>query len=394
MNLVKYKADKIKTVKSFEGLFRIEFEHELKETKASVDWAGPFIPPDEWHKMMSFFRWTNDTMHSESQVRLFVNTVTKTWRIWAFPQEANTGMSAKELQTEDTKTQRAQFPDNEGWLYFGTAHHHCGCSAFQSGTDQSNEENQDGIHITIGNMGSARHDIHSRLYINGCKFDPDLSKFWDVGDMVRDNLPQSFWGAAAAHQMTNKIEMAFPDQWRTNLIHRTVVQTSPGFFGYPGANGSGGVGSYASGSGHFSHSGRSYVGGGSDWKRQMPFFRRREVALQDLANDIKFVNGNLLDLQEILAQLANDDTGIVDMLVRACKEYDLDIEDLEKELTDQIDRQEALRDSLEEQAEQRMLEEGGRTESQGTAAPTQKQEPQSGGIPDYDPSSGQWGIGE
>lgn len=218
MKLVKTKVNLLTRSKNYDGLLEAKFEHKVASTEGTIVYHGPKIPPAEWHKMLSFFRWTYSTTKSESQVRLYVNTLQGTWSAWAYPQEARTGMSAKELDTPDAKTQRAQFPDSSGWVYFGTVHHHCSASAFQSGTDQSNEEGQDGLHITIGGIDRDKHDLHCRFYLAGDEFSPDMSLFWDIGDEARRLLPPDLHDRIARWQMGAKVETPFPDQWKENLI--------------------------------------------------------------------------------------------------------------------------------------------------------------------------------
>jgi len=219
MKLLNPKAE-IKTEKSFPGLLNCVFKYEIKSASATLDYQGPQMDPVIWKQVLAFFQWTYDTTHSESQVRLFVNLKEPKWAAWAFPQEARTGMTAKELDTDDMKLQRAQFGDADGWVYFGTVHHHCSASAFQSGTDEDNEKGIDGLHITIGSMNGPHYDMHARFYLGGCKFEPDLSKFWDIGANLKELCPVSLWDQIARFQMTRKVsaDTVYPAQWRTNLI--------------------------------------------------------------------------------------------------------------------------------------------------------------------------------
>lgn len=203
----------IKVFKEAPGLFTCLFEHEIKSTKAKFSYTGPKISPEVWHEILSFFRWTQETTHSEAQVRLYV--AASGWQAWAFPQKARTGMSSEELpDNPDTAKQRAQFAD---MLYFGTVHHHCSCSAFQSGTDKNNESDQDGLHITVGYVDKNRMDLHLRAYIKGCEFDPDMSLFWDIGDVALAT-PAETHDSIARYQMAAFTEVKFPDQWKENFI--------------------------------------------------------------------------------------------------------------------------------------------------------------------------------
>ncbi len=233
--------------KKFNGVFSCLLEHEVKATKAQFEYTGPKISPNEWAQMMAFFEWTQATERSEAQVRLFVHPV-HGWKAWAFPQKGGTGMTIKEIDDHPARAaQRAQFADHDGCLYFGTVHHHCTCSAFQSGTDSADEQSQDGLHITIGNMDKPDRDIHCRLYLKGHKFEPIMDAFWNIGEGItakanefkdlfgimpdldktaRRQMAKSSEILIATHGLTPPAEgfLFFPAQWKDNyIIDRPVV---------------------------------------------------------------------------------------------------------------------------------------------------------------------------
>lgn len=228
---------KVKQVKEFNGIMSCIFEHEVSKTTACYEWTGPKIGRNEWNEMLAFFRWTYQTSKSESQVRLFVNHITKKWAIWAFPQTEGTGMTTKEIENDACKEQRAQFPDSEGWFYYGTVHHHCSASAFQSGTDEANEKSQDGLHITVGKIDKDQFDIDARVYQSGYKLvDFDILEFWDVGNItegIPENilrmLPTDYPKRMALLQMGTPppADQTFPDIWKTNVIREVRVVSMP-----------------------------------------------------------------------------------------------------------------------------------------------------------------------
>lgn len=236
-NKMSKNTKQIKQVKGIEGLFSCTLEHAISETKLKFEWSGPKIGPDVWNQVLAFFKWTQVTTQSESQVRLFVNHRTQQWRAWAFPQKAKTGMTTKEVDTPETITQRAQFSDTDGWLYFGTVHHHCTASAFQSGVDTENEKGQDGVHITVGFMDKPHHDIHYRFYLYGIHFtDFKIITMWDIGNcvtslpaVVQESLPKDFDDKMARHQMgvPPPVDYQFPEQWKANLIFEQEVVRQP-----------------------------------------------------------------------------------------------------------------------------------------------------------------------
>lgn len=286
-------ASVLKQVKEVSGLFTCMLEHRVIDTKAAITWTGPKIPPEEWKKIIAFFQWTYDTTQSESQVRLYVNPRLRTWRGWAYPQEAQTGMSAKELPEAWPVDQSGQFDDAEGWMLWGTAHHHCRTSAFQSSVDEANEKGQDGLHITVGNMDSERYTLHERFYLGGQLIAHDLSWFWEVADdaitevpaWAQKFLPKDIKDMLARGAMNKKADKdaTFPDQWKENLIARKIepVRVYSGGLGYGG--------------------GMTAVGGGFDKHKpyNMDFDLRKarvqiigtaKLAGYDEADIIKFMN--------------------------------------------------------------------------------------------------------
>ncbi len=224
MKLIKINKPQVSETKDVPGLLNCRVEYEVKAAKGRLEYAGPKFTPEMWHQVLSFFRWTHKEMNSESQVRLYVNPKLGRWGAWAFPQVARTGMSAREMPTPETpeKAQERfaswQSEPSDDWLYFGTVHHHCSASAFQSATDEENERNQDGLHITVGKMGDEQHDIHARLYLDGNCYEPDLSQFWPIDPGLAGMLPPSLHHELARHQMGGKDILDFPDAWRANIV--------------------------------------------------------------------------------------------------------------------------------------------------------------------------------
>lgn len=239
----------VRQLKALAGIMSCVLTHKVVATSADFKWTGPKLN-DIWPEVLAFFRWTNDTMQSESQVRLFINSNTKEWKAWAFPQKARTGMSAHEITQDEegydrVQEQRARFSDTDGWTYWGTVHHHCNTSAFQSGADQQNEISQDGLHITVGSLNAQQWDIHARLYQSKCRLTSmKLTDFWDIGDAleglpprIKAMLPSTAPDEIARLQMgaPPTADQTFPEIWRTNVIDvrpvvvsRPVVQTTFG----------------------------------------------------------------------------------------------------------------------------------------------------------------------
>jgi hypothetical protein len=224
MKLTQLAPGGLSQTKAVPGLLHCQIEYEVKTGAGTLDYTGPKFSPAMWQQVLAFFRWTYEEMASESQVRLYVNPQLGRWGAWAFPQEARTGLSAREIATPETPEQAiARFASwgtapSADWFYFGTVHHHCAASAFQSGTDEANERNQDGLHLTVGRMDAERHELHARFYLAGNCFAPDLSRFWPVAPDLAAQLPATLLDEVARFQMGAKVAGDFPAAWRQNVI--------------------------------------------------------------------------------------------------------------------------------------------------------------------------------
>lgn len=182
-------------------------------------WIGGKIQFTMWAQILAFFEWSQKTHHSEVQVRLYYNPEARKWGVWAFPQEPN-GMTTKELPDHvDTAPQRAQF--RPPWILLGTVHHHCTSSAFQSGVDKDNETSQEGIHITVGGMGSAEYSIHGRILVRQQSYGENGVIPWDAWFELPEAaaaLPVGLHAKILEFYLKNPppADTAFPEQWKTN----------------------------------------------------------------------------------------------------------------------------------------------------------------------------------
>jgi hypothetical protein len=325
MQLLKTKTE-ILEHKSVPGVLTCTIKHEIKSTTAIASYDGPKMPPEMWQGVLAFLKWVYDTTHSEAQVRLYMNTKENTWKAWAYPQEASTGMSAREMDTKDAKKQREQFKDSDGWTYFGTVHSHCSCSAFQSGTDEANEANQDGLHVTIGHLDKAHYDLDARFYRSQMKFKPDLSEFWDIGEPWASASPDFVFHAEVAKwQMCEPDKEAkFPEEWKTNLVEppKPPERTWLGnvqpheYVGYSPTN-------------------KDAKGAGELSKREMkeilrePEWKRRDLCAEEIEARFELAMQTGQQIENDLAECINFMTDpTVAMICRTCKKYNVDPEDM------------------------------------------------------------------
>lgn len=126
------------------------------------------IPAQWFAKTVEFFRAVYDEHKSEAIVLPFYNEKTGQYRIIAPTQEVS-GAAA------DYKR------DNviEGMTGIGTIHSHANFSAFHSGTDDSDEKNFDGLHITVGNVSDKEFSLSASIVANGHRVIVDPEEYVD-----------------------------------------------------------------------------------------------------------------------------------------------------------------------------------------------------------------------
>lgn len=232
MKLIKTKAEIVEH-RDVQGLLACVIKHEIKSSSGTLSYCGPRIKPELWQAVLSYLKWTYDTTKSEAQLRLYLNLKLGIWQAWPQPQEAGRGMTSQELKltdaelAEDSRKRFASWgvePSGD-WLLFGTVHHHCSMSAFQSGTDEANEKGQDGLHLTVGSMADKHHDLHARFYRGGLCFEPELQEFWDIGEPW-GGAPEPWVNkdAIARWQMGSPDGSPFPEAWKASLIVPVAVE--------------------------------------------------------------------------------------------------------------------------------------------------------------------------
>lgn len=156
-----------------------------------IQWHGTKIPKRLWERIKSFMTWTQGEYHSEAQIRLYYNDLTNRWRALAWPQYIGTGMFSEEIEgNHDNKARLMPLIDvTRGWYEFGTVHHHCTASAFQSGTDHKDEIDRPGIHITLGHVLSDVMSIHARFVTKKIQYEVDLSEWIDGNQTSSSEAP-------------------------------------------------------------------------------------------------------------------------------------------------------------------------------------------------------------
>ena len=197
---------------------------EIPKGDPRMRFKGGKMDTDLWFKILNFFLWTNEKYKSESQVRLYYNKTTEEWSAYPYPQSPS-GMVTNDTTNDEI---RSKYP--EPWVYLGTAHHHCNTKAFQSGTDEENEREQDGWHYTIGNCDQGYIDYHGRFSWAGDLFKANLLDYVQMPNWI-DHIPNQIkWTTAMDYLLCSTIakskEYQFDEEWKDSIKPKKVATTN------------------------------------------------------------------------------------------------------------------------------------------------------------------------
>ena len=177
-------------------------------------WKGDPIPFQMWQDIIDWCVISYEEFKSETLVFLYYDLDTKgsAWSFWIPPQITN-GMTVK--SDPDSKffaKERKNFPDT----MFGTVHHHCSSSAFQSGTDHSDELDREGLHFTVGHCNKPEDlDLHLRLTIGDSHGDTNPD------DVIQaDPKLQSAYESLSSDYKPNQIKQAL------DVLHGSSIRSA------------------------------------------------------------------------------------------------------------------------------------------------------------------------
>jgi len=123
-----------------ESICKVDIISTLKDIKPSAILHIPKIPGQCFAKVVDFFRQVYSKFSGESIILLFYNEDKKLFKLDCPKQEVTGGSLHYTVK------------NIKGYNLIGTIHSHGSMSAFHSGTDDADERNFDGIHITIGKV--------------------------------------------------------------------------------------------------------------------------------------------------------------------------------------------------------------------------------------------------
>jgi proteasome lid subunit RPN8/RPN11 len=155
----------------------------LPEIKSHVIYRTCRMPRTMFSSIESFLRRVFDEHKSEACVLLYYHFENNTW-IWSIPSQEVSGGGVDYDRSKDETFVNSdgviidELPD--GFNLLGSIHSHASMSAFHSGTDDNDEFNFDGLHVTIGSFSSATCTYSARWIISSEEFKVELDDIIDA----------------------------------------------------------------------------------------------------------------------------------------------------------------------------------------------------------------------
>jgi hypothetical protein len=215
----------------------------LSEAKPLLNWKGKPLPTNLLKQAIAFCRWSSKKFDGEGLLWLFYDQGNEEnpWTLWAPPQITN-GMTVK---SDPDNPKFAEQRKHIKGIHFGTIHDHHSMGAGQSGVDEEDEAELEGIHITFGNTDKKILSFHVRINVGqhlSHTFHP--TQWFELPDWFI-NIPQNLKkdsnllkGALDSEFLSynpKDPEKGFPDQWKHNIVkekktYATGLYTGQDFF--------------------------------------------------------------------------------------------------------------------------------------------------------------------
>ncbi len=208
------KALKAVDTKLYKG-WAVADEIKVIEKAPRFTWKGTKIPFELWAQIVTFLRWTQKTHKAEALMTFFYKADTGEWAVWPFPQRPS-GMTINFLTSHPMFAEdRKRF--GRDWMQAGTIHHHCAVGAFQSSTDKNDEEDRDGVHITLGKMDDATLDLHIRQTFDGVMGETSALHWVDSPAYLKDT-PNYMIYDFTMHAIKTVRDVPYPKEWEDRII--------------------------------------------------------------------------------------------------------------------------------------------------------------------------------
>ncbi len=226
-----------KTMGDFDTMNKVDAISILGECSSYASLNVAKIATRQIAQILSLFREVYKVYRSEANIILHYNKKRKKYRI-DVPKQGVTGASVAYVNGEDTY---------KDYIRIGTIHSHANMSAFHSGTDYKDEENWDGLHITLGKIGAEYFDISCSIMAGGERFMVHPEDYIDGIELieyeVEHKYPRYKWiaGKQVPMEAVKKLgyrcnalekDFIFPKKWMTKIDRPKYVASSYNYSSY------------------------------------------------------------------------------------------------------------------------------------------------------------------
>jgi len=140
------------------------------------------ITTRQFAQILTLFREVYKKYKAECNVILHYNIKRKRYRI-EVPRQDVSGASVDYANGEESY---------KNYIRIGTIHSHANMTAFHSGTDQSDEEGWDGLHITLGKMDEDYFEISCSVMSSGERFMVNPEDYIEGVELIEYEVQRSY----------------------------------------------------------------------------------------------------------------------------------------------------------------------------------------------------------
>ena len=168
----------------FRSCVRVRGIRGLHGQKDEVRWKLPPVPGTLLQRIVGLFREVYRRHKSEAIVLLFYDLATREYEPCVPEQQVAGGHLTYVIG-----------PTPTGKIRVGSIHSHAGADAFHSPTDHGDEENDDGLHVTVGNLDGI-FSLSCSLVVDGRRFS---LRSRDIFGPLPGEASGEVWYEALAH---------------------------------------------------------------------------------------------------------------------------------------------------------------------------------------------------
>jgi len=202
--------------KLYSSIIKMDKFNSLVELKPGMSWNLPKLPFQILQETVTFFTEVYKEHSSESCVMLYYNFKTKKFKIGIPEQE----VSATTIDYKDV-------PVYKGFDMIGSIHCHGSMSAFHSETDNDDEMDFDGLHITVGTINNPTfacryitNGMQKKIDIKDCVVMPSL--LMKGNETYMDKVSKKTYNFSKSQSNTITCNQQW---WNKQNVHNHVKET-------------------------------------------------------------------------------------------------------------------------------------------------------------------------